>query len=173
MTFKEISQEGDELCVSVTVSAVPPTLGWEDVQEYGIRFFFDKSGNMTRAVMNAERGNIRVEDDLTIENTMVGFIHNKLENVAAQLFPETCIGLPLADEAYLEKCREALEEYQSQGIWAIQEENSFWGQGALNTSSVSQWFGYGEDYLKWTAIPESTHDSVWCDLRMNGETYHR
>ncbi|MBR6595940.1 MAG: M56 family metallopeptidase [Oscillospiraceae bacterium] len=173
VTFQEISQEGDELCVSVTVYAAPPTLGWEDVREYGIQFFFDKTGSLTRAIMNAERGNIRVEDDLTIETTMVGFIHNKLENVAAQLFPETCTGLPLADEAYLEKCRTALEEYQSMGVWAIQEENSFWGQGVLNTSSVSQWFGYGEDYLKWAAIPESTHDSVWWDLRMNGEAYHR
>ena len=173
VTFMEISQEADELCVSVVVSATPPTLGWEDVQEYGIRFWFDTSGNLTRAVMNASRGNIRVEDGLTIETTIVDFIHNKLENVAAQLFPETCIGLPLADEAYLEKCREALEAYQSQGVWAIQAESSFWGQGALSSSSVSQWFGYGEDYLKWAAIPEDTHDSVWWDLRMNGETYHR
>ena len=171
VTFRETAQEGDELCVSVTVSAAPPTLGWEDVQEYAIRFFFDKSGNLTRAVMNAIRGNIQVVDDLIIETTMVGFIHNKLENVAAQRPGAPQVNL--TEEQWLEKCRTALEEYQALGIWAIQEENSFWGQGALNSNSVSQWFGYGEDYLKWAAIPESTHDSVWWDLRMNGEDYHR
>ena len=171
VTFQEAAPEGDELCVSVTVSAAPPTLGWEDVREYGIQFFFDKTGSLTRAIMNAERGNIRVEDDLTIETTMVGFIHNKLENVAAQRPDAPQVNL--TDEQWLEKCRVALEEYQSLGIWAIQEENSFSGPGALNTSSVSRWFGNGADYYKWTQIPDDGGTHVWCDLKANGASYHK
>jgi len=170
VNFEGTAQEGEELKVSVTVHATPPTLGWDDIQEYNILFFFDKTGTMTRAIMTAHRDNIKVIDDLRIETTLGSNIHRKLEAFAAQRPDAPQVSL--TDEQWLEKCRTALEEYQSQGTWAIQEENSFWGLGALNSSSMSQWFGNGDDYLKWAQIPEDGGNAVWWDLQVDGASYH-
>ena len=89
VTFEGTALESEELKVSVMVHAAPPTLGWDDVQEYNILFFFDKAGNMTRAIMSAVRENIKVIDDLKIEITSGSSIHSKLEKFASQC-PDVC-----------------------------------------------------------------------------------
>ena len=89
VTFEGMALESEELKVSVIVHAAPPTLGWDDVQEYNILFFFDKAGNMTRAIMSAVRENIKVIDDLKIEITSGSSIHSKLEKFASQC-PDVC-----------------------------------------------------------------------------------
>ena len=48
VVFEGTVQEGEERKVSVTVHATPPTVGWDEIQEYNILFFFDKNGNLYR-----------------------------------------------------------------------------------------------------------------------------
>jgi len=171
VVFDDAGWVEEELRVSVFVHDTPPTLGWDHIQEYGILFFFDNTGNLTRAIMTAVKDNIEVIDDLKIETTLGSNIHSKIETLAAQ-WPGV-VKADMTQEQWLEKCRAALEDYQSQGTWAIQSENSFWGQGATNTSSTSQWFGCGNDYYTWTSIPEDGGTGVWYDLCVDGMAYHR
>lgn len=84
VVFEGTAQEGEELKVSVAVHATPPTVGWDEIQEYNILFFFDKSGNLTRAIMSAVLDSITVIDDLKIETTLGSNIHSKIEEFAAQ-----------------------------------------------------------------------------------------
>ena len=84
VVYNSFGWEEDELRISVTVHATPPTIGWDDVQEYNVLFFFDNSGNMTRAIMAAVKDNIKVVDDLKIETTLGSNIHSKLEVFATQ-----------------------------------------------------------------------------------------
>ena len=74
----------DEFRVSVRVCDTPPALGWDDVQEFDLLFIFDEAGNLTRVIMGAVRGNIKVIDDMKIETTLASNIHSKMEQFAAQ-----------------------------------------------------------------------------------------
>ena len=74
----------DEFRVSVRVCDTPPALGWDDVQEFDLLFIFDETGNLTRVIMGAVRGNIKVIDDMKIETTLASNIHSKMEQFAAQ-----------------------------------------------------------------------------------------
>ena len=107
VTFEGAAQEGEELRVSVNVHSAPPTLGWDDVHEYNIIFFFDKTGTMTRAILTAQRDDIKVIDDLTMETTLASNIHSKLEAFAAQR-SDAEQSQTLKAEVWLEKCREAM-----------------------------------------------------------------
>lgn len=84
ITLEGTAWEGDEFRMSVIVQATPPTLGWDDVQEYDILFFFDRQCNLLRAILGAQRETTQVISDLTIENTLASNIQKKLEIVAAQ-----------------------------------------------------------------------------------------
>ncbi len=105
VVFEASRQDGDENCVSFWVHGIPPALGWDDVQGYGIQLFFDKTGNMTRAVMTASRENIRVVDELKIETTSAADIHNELESFASQLLGNA---LAVAPDDAIAQCREAM-----------------------------------------------------------------
>jgi hypothetical protein len=74
----------DEFRVSVRVCDTPPALGWDDIQEFDLLFIFDEAGNLTRVIMGAVRGNLKVIDDMKIETTLAGNIHSKMEQFAAQ-----------------------------------------------------------------------------------------
>ena len=84
ITLEGTAWEGDEFRVCVTVQGAPPTIGWDDVQEYQILFCFDQQCNLLRAILGAQRETTQVISDLTIENTLASNIQKKLENVAAQ-----------------------------------------------------------------------------------------
>ena len=74
----------DEFRVSVRVCDTPPALGWDDIQEFDLLFIFDEAGNLTRVIMGAVRGNLKVMDDMKIETTLADNIHTKMERFAAQ-----------------------------------------------------------------------------------------
>ena len=171
VTFEAAEEKEEELLISVIVEGTPPTLGWDDVQEYNVQFVFDKVGNMNRATMTAYRGNIKVIDELTIETTMFSIIHNKLENVAAQR-PDAP-QMNLTDEQWLEKCRVALEEYQSQGVWVILEENQFSGSAILNDSSFSLWHIDGQDWTRQMIINTSDFYQENWYMKKDGMLYER
>ena len=148
MTFEETNQEGEELRVAVAAQATPPTLGWDDIHEYSVVFFFDRAGNLTRTTLSAERENLRVISNLTIETVLGIDIHNKLENVAAQRPGVPDLNQNLTGEQWLEKCRTALEAYQSQGSWVILVDNNSIGETGLNETSSQLWYIHGEDWVK-------------------------
>ena len=173
ITFNGAGWEGTELRVSVTVHSTPPTLGWSDVVGFDVLFFFDQSGNLTRAIMTAVRENIKVIDDLKIEATSAANIRGKIEWLAAQRTPEVCIGLPLAPEVYLQLCRTALENYRTQGSWVVLVDRQFSGLDAMNESSSQLWYIHGEDWLQQTIISESDfHQENWY-LKKDDASYSR
>lgn len=155
VTFEGTALESEELKVSVIVHAAPPTLGWDDVQEYNILFFFDKAGNMTRAIMSAVKDSTKVIDDLTIETTLASNIQIKLETVAAQRPDAPELSQTLTEEQWLEKCRTALESYQTQESRVILVENSFSGEGVLTENNAQLWYIDGEDWARMSVISNS------------------
>ena len=171
VVFEGTAQEGEELKVSVTVHATPPTVGWDEIQEYNILFFFNKNGNLTRAIMSAVLDSITVIDDLKIETTLGSNIHSKIEEFAAQRPDAPQVNTE--NEAWLEKCRSALEAYQALGSWAIQVDNSFSGKGAMNKSSIVQWYGCGDDIYEWHEVPSDGGAMMLRLLQVNGEGFHR
>ena len=84
MIFDAAGPVEDEFRVSVRVCDTPPALGWGDIQEFDLLFIFDEAGNLTRVIMGAVRGNIKVIDDMKIETTLADNIHAKMERFAAQ-----------------------------------------------------------------------------------------
>lgn len=173
VTFEGTAREGDEFRVNVIVQGAPPTIGWDDVQEYQVLFCFDQQGSLMKAILGARRDSVQVVSDLTIENTLDSNIHNKLETVAAQRPDASELRHTYTEKQWLEKCRTALESYKNQESWAIQVENSFSGRGVMNSSSLSQWFGCGDDYYTWTRVPDDGGTGLWWDLCVDGAAYHR
>ena len=150
VTFNGTAQEGEEFRISVHIQGVPPTLGFDEIQEYSVLFCFDKTWNLTRAILGAQMDYTRIVSDLTIENTLHSSIQKKLENVAAQRPDVPQINL--TQEQWLEKCRTALENYRGQGSWVVQVDNQFTGAAALNGNSSQLWYIHGEDWVKQTIV---------------------
>jgi len=171
VTFEAAEEKEEELLIAVIVEGTPPTLGWDDVQTYRVLFFFDKAGSMTRTTMSACKENLSALSTLTIETTPGSDIHNKLENVAAQRPGAPQVNL--TEEQWLEKYRAALEEYQTQGIWVILEENQFSGSAILNDSSSILWYIDGQDWTRQIII--DTYDFYqenWY-MKKDGMLYER
>lgn len=170
VTFEAAEEKEDELLVAVIVEGAPPTLDWDDVQAYRIMFFFDAAGNMTQAWMNACKENLSVLSTLTFEATQGSEIHRRLEKVAAQRPDAPKVNGE--EQAWLEKCRTALEAYQTQGSWVIQVDNSFSGQGAMNDSSMIHWYCCGDDAYEWHEVPLDGGAMILRRLQADGKSYY-
>ena len=173
MTFEGTAVEDDEFRVNVIVQGAPPTIGWDDVQEYQVLFCFDQQGNLFKAILGACRDSLRVVSDLTIENTPASNIRNKLENVAAQRPDAPELNQSLTDEQWMEKCRTALESYQTQESWVILVENSFSGDAVINENSSQLWYIDGEDWARMSVISNSDFIQENWHLYQDGHCYSK
>ena len=173
MTFEGTAVEDDEFRVNVIVQGAPPTIGWDDVQEYQVLFCFDQQGNLFKAILGARRDSLRVVSDLTIENTPASNIRKKLENVAAQRPDAPELSQTLTEEQWLEKCRSALEAYQAQGSWVILVENSFSGEAVLTEDNAQLWYIDGEDWARMSVISNSDFLQENWYLYKDGHCYAR
>lgn len=92
IVFTHAEPVKDMLHIFVTVKAAPPISGWEDVEEYMLGFFFDRSGRMTSALMGCTRDGIGIMSDLRMETTPEANIREKLDRMAAERFvmPISC-----------------------------------------------------------------------------------
>ena len=84
IVFTHAEQVKDVLHVFVTVKATPPMLGWDDVDEYMLGFFFDTDGNLQSALMGCTRGKIGVMFDLRMNPTTAQSIRTKLEQTGEE-----------------------------------------------------------------------------------------
>lgn len=102
IVFTHAEPVEDMLHVFVTVKATPPTVGWEDVEEYMLGFFFDRSGRMTSALMGCSREEIGFMSDLRFENTPEANIREKLDAMAAERFvmPISCTDPECTDTSH-------------------------------------------------------------------------
>ncbi len=173
MTFEGTAVEDDEFRVNVIVQGAPPTIGWDDVQEYQVLFCFDQQGNLFKAILGARRDSLRVVSDLTIENTPASNIRNKLENVAAQRPDAPELSQTLTEEQWLEKCRTALKSYQNQESWVILVENSFSGEAVLTENNAQLWYIDGEDWARMSVISNSDFLQENWYLYKDGHCYAR
>ena len=173
VTFEGTAVEDDEFRVNVIVQGAPPTIGWDDVQEYQVLFCFDQQGNLFKAILGACRDSLRVVSDLTIENTLASKIRNKLENVAAQRPDAPELHQSLTEEQWLEKCRSALEAYQAQGSWVVLVNNQFSGETVTEETSSELWYIHGDDWVKHVIVSNSDyHQEKWI-LKKDSKCYFR
>ena len=173
VTFEGTAREGDEFRVNVIVQGAPPTIGWDDVQEYQVLFCFDQQGSLMKAILGARRDSLQVVSDLTIENTLDSNIHNKLESVAAQRPDAPELHQSLTEEQWLEKCRSALEAYQAQGSWVVLVNNQFSGETVTEETSSELWYIHGDDWVKHVIVSNSDyHQEKWI-LKKDSKCYFR
>lgn len=77
------------------------------------------------------------------------------EVIATVVAPETTAVSASEEEMALTKCRLALEDIQSQTTFSIKSVNQFTGEVILNDSSDTFYFKSGEDWVRYSRIPES------------------
>ena len=136
-------------------------------------------------------------DDYTCEKVLT-FMDGELSNYAPYLFRYTVNTLPGTHgdileqlkhictndqehiqqqpdgQAQLEKCRNALEEYQKGDCWAITINNFFSGDGAIQiTNSSHVWYVCGDSAFLQAQTSESDSLDEWLYLYHNGNYFHR
>lgn len=148
VTFEGAVNDGESLYITVTIHSTPTMLQWEDVTEYTVHFAFDMEGNLYGADMTCQSDSTTVVSAIRIQDTSEALIRDKIQSTAAQRPPEVCVGLPLTEEGYLEKCRAALEEFQSQNSWCLLIDRQFSGRDALNDNSTQLCYGSGDDWMR-------------------------
>ena len=173
VTFVGTALEGEEFRIALAFQGTPPTLGFDDIGEYKVLFCFDKNWNLTRAILSADREDLRIISDLIVENTLLSNIRKKLDNVAAQRPDAPELHQSLTEEQWLEKCRAALESYQAQGTWAIQSDIARTDSMMQNSHSSQLWYIDGEDWVKHgiSSESDSIHE-IW-DMRKDNIPYGR
>lgn len=77
------------------------------------------------------------------------------EVIATAIQTETSPSSAIEAEMALTKCRLVLEDIQSQTVFSVRSANQFTGEVILNETSDTFYFKNGEDWVRYSRIPES------------------